>query len=107
MDIAAIKEERERIVEQYGGWTDHNVVLADGIYTMDERRVSDKLRRIVQVVTDIAGTQLHNLRILDLACLEGGYAIEFAREGGQSGGDRGTRGQRHEGTFCQARPRTE
>jgi Methyltransferase domain len=89
MDIAAIKDERERIVEQYGGWTDHNVVLADDVYTMDERRVSEKLRRIVQVVSDVAGTPLRNLRILDLACLEGGYAIEFARQGAKAVGIEG------------------
>jgi hypothetical protein len=56
---------------------------------MDEGRVSEKLRRIVQVVTDIAGTQLHNLGVLDLACLEGGYAIEFARQGAKAVGIEG------------------
>ena len=42
-----------------------------------------KLRRIVQIVSDIVGKPFHELRILDLACLERLYAIEFARCGAE------------------------
>ena len=42
-----------------------------------------KLRRIVQIVSDIVGKPFNELRILDLACLEGLYAIEFARCGAE------------------------
>jgi len=44
---------------------------------------SPALRRIVQVVADLAGKPLAELRILDLACFEGQYAIEFALHGAQ------------------------
>jgi SAM-dependent methyltransferase len=45
--------------------------------TGDERR----LQRVVQIVADLAPKPLHELRILDLACLEGQCCIEFARRG--------------------------
>jgi len=48
---------------------------------MDRSIVSDKLRRVLQIVSDMARKPVAELRILDLACLEGGYAIEFARQG--------------------------
>ena len=40
-----------------------------------------RLRRLVQVTSDLAGKPLSQLRLLDLACLAGHYAIEFAMQG--------------------------
>jgi hypothetical protein len=45
---------------------------------MEKRYPFVKLKRIVQMIKDISGTKIENLRILDLACLEGQYAIELA-----------------------------
>jgi hypothetical protein len=36
---------------------------------------------IVQMVRDVAGRPLRELRVVDLACLEGMYRIELARQG--------------------------
>ncbi len=81
MDSQRIEAEREQIVRRYGPWTDHNIQLVDDVYTMDRSIASDKLRRVLQIVSDMARKPIADLRVLDLACLEGGYAIEFARQG--------------------------
>ena len=80
MNIDLIQERKREIVERFGQWTAHNIQLQGDTYTIDKRVVGDEfqLRRIVQITSDIAGEPLENLRILDLACLEGLYAIEFA-----------------------------
>jgi SAM-dependent methyltransferase len=41
------------------------------------------LRRVVQVVGDLARKPVDQLRVLDLACYEGQYAIEFALHGAE------------------------
>jgi 2-polyprenyl-3-methyl-5-hydroxy-6-metoxy-1,4-benzoquinol methylase len=69
------------VTAAHGEWTDHNMLLADGVYTISPEVVSHKLRRIVQVVSDVSLRPISELRVLDLACLEGGYALEFARQG--------------------------
>jgi len=45
-----------------------------------------RLRRLVQVTSDLAGKPLCQLRVMDLACLEGHYAIEFAMQGAEAVG---------------------
>ena len=40
-------------------------------------------RRVIQAVADLARRPLRDLRILDLACLSGYFAIEFATHGAQ------------------------
>lgn len=78
-----IQEKKHQIIEQYGEWTAHNIQLDGEIYTIDQRIVGQeyKLRNIVQIISDICQEPIANLRILDLACLEGLYAIELARQG--------------------------
>ena len=82
-DTQFVRAELERVSSQYGGWTDHNIKVSPDMYTIGRRPVSQKLRRIVQVVSDFAGKELSALRVLDLGCLEGGYAIEFAMRGAE------------------------
>ena len=41
------------------------------------------IRRVIQVVCDLAHRPLTGLRILDLACAHGGYALELATRGAQ------------------------
>ncbi len=76
-------EQKESVVGQFGPWTAHNVHLGGGVYTIDEKDVAEAvlLRRVVQVIHDIAHRPLRELRILDLACLEGLYGIELALQG--------------------------
>jgi 2-polyprenyl-3-methyl-5-hydroxy-6-metoxy-1,4-benzoquinol methylase len=83
MDSQQIRAGQDALIRRYGPWTDHNIRLTDDVYTMDRSVASEKLRRVVQIVSDMARKPVAELRILDLACLEGGYAIEFARHGAQ------------------------
>jgi SAM-dependent methyltransferase len=82
MDVDAIRREKSAIEERYGPWTAHNVRLADGLYTIAPEPSGDevKLRRVVQVVHDVF-ERVDRLRVLDLACLEGMYALELAARG--------------------------
>lgn len=92
MNVAQIKEKRLEIVQSYGDWTAHNIYLGDDIYTYDPSRpdfdssiilCSRFVRRALQIASDLTNKPLSDLRVLDLACLEGGYGIEFALHGAQ------------------------
>jgi 2-polyprenyl-3-methyl-5-hydroxy-6-metoxy-1,4-benzoquinol methylase len=85
MDREQIKQRKRAIEERYGPWTAHNIQLIDDIYTIDNRVVGDEyqLRRIMQIFSDVSRKPFENVRVLDLACLEGLYAIELARRGSQ------------------------
>src|SRR5438105_7655429 len=83
MNIEVLKNRQRKIVESFGPWTASNIHLADHFYTICEHIQGDevKLRRILQVVSDTTSKPLETIRLLDLACHEGIYAIEFARHG--------------------------
>ena len=85
MSPAAIEQisEKQRIVDRYGEWTAHNIHLGGGVYTMSEQVRGDEFlaRRVLQIVADVVNRPLDTIRVLDLACLEGLYAVEFARNG--------------------------
>lgn len=83
MDAVGLERRKEEIVRRWGGWTAHNIHLGDGVYTLGPDREADKLRRVVQVVSDLAPAPIERLRVLDLGCLEGGYAVELARRGAE------------------------
>lgn len=92
MIIEDIKRARQQVVERFGEWTAHNIHLTDNIYTTDQNHPGYEerlighgvhLQRIVQIVADITNQPLRSLRVLDLACLEGLYGIEFARHGAE------------------------
>lgn len=77
------REERDELVARHGPWTAHNVRLAEELYAIGPSPNEDaaKLRRVLQVVSDVAPAPIESLRILDLACLEGQYGVEFAKRG--------------------------
>src|SRR5258708_6683054 len=81
MDAKAILDLRNQVITKYGAWDSNNVYLEGGVYTMGAEIVGDeiKLLRIVQCVLDHTGGTVEGLRVLDLGCGEGLYAIEFAR----------------------------
>jgi hypothetical protein len=85
MNDSLLKQRRDDIVERVGAWTAHNIHLGEDVYTMEAGVVGDeiKLRRIFQIVSDVSASPLKSLRILDLACLEGMYGVEFARHGAE------------------------
>jgi 2-polyprenyl-3-methyl-5-hydroxy-6-metoxy-1,4-benzoquinol methylase len=85
MTADRIERHKNGIIEKFGPWSAHNIHLGAGVYTIGDSIVGDeiKLRRIVQSVADVAQKPISALRILDLACLEGLYAAEFARHGAE------------------------
>jgi hypothetical protein len=82
-DVDAIRREKDAIEARYGPWTAHNIRLADGLYTISSAPAGDevKLRRVTQLALDVFDGSLDGVRVLDLACLEGMYALELARRG--------------------------
>ncbi|HYE91312.1 MAG TPA: methyltransferase domain-containing protein [Terriglobales bacterium] len=80
-----LEAEKAKVIAAAGPWTAHNIQLADGVYTMRAAIAGDeiKLRRITQAIADVARRPLRELRVLDLACLEGLYGIELARHGAE------------------------
>jgi 2-polyprenyl-3-methyl-5-hydroxy-6-metoxy-1,4-benzoquinol methylase len=85
MNSEEILRQKQAVIQRFGEWTAHNIQLGPGLYTINEKIAGNeiKLRRLVQIVSDIVDKPFSELRILDLACLEGLYAIEFARHGAE------------------------
>jgi SAM-dependent methyltransferase len=84
MDRDELQRRKAALVERYGPWTAHNIQLRDDLYTMVtgvEGGNELRLRRIVQLISDLSPKPLERLRVVDLGCLEGLFAVEFARRG--------------------------
>lgn len=72
--------------QKYGEWT-YDIPLPFDIWTRGNLQIPHtRLRRFVQIVSDLAGKPLTECRILDLACLDGIFSIEFARHGADTMG---------------------
>lgn len=79
-----IAKQKQAAVGRLGAWSAHCIHLGHGVYTFDkpsEPQADTRLRRVLQTAADIAGKPLPELKILDLACLEGQFGIEFALHG--------------------------
>ena len=91
---------RAGLIARHGAWTAHNIDLGDGVWTIGPGLVGASEKNLVRVLTTIAGltagpsarpagsrergaapNPFADLRVLDLACLEGLYAVELARRG--------------------------
>lgn len=79
---------RDKIIAADGNWTAMAIKLSDGGYTKTPA-VDHRLKRLLQVAQDIVKKPLSECRVLDLACLEGHYAIEFAMHGAEAVGVEG------------------
>lgn len=81
MNLDQIRKKHKEIVDTSGEWTAHNIHLKDDFYTIGNKIIGDelKLRKILQMVADMADKPLNQLRVLDLACLEGMYGLELAQ----------------------------
>ena len=100
---ASVALQLEDFVRRHGPWTAHNIDLGDGVTTMGTRPVAEELalRRMLQAATDLAGRPLHELRVLDLGCNEGLFAIEFARHGAEVVGIEGREASLEKARFVQ------
>ena len=79
-----IHSRHRELSERYGEWTAHNIRLSEGFSTRgDVPARTQRLRRVLQLATDLTGRPLSELRVLDLGCLEGQYAVEFALHGAE------------------------
>ncbi|MDX9791653.1 MAG: class I SAM-dependent methyltransferase [Candidatus Kapaibacterium sp.] len=78
-----LKEELRNIIAEDGNWSAHNIYLEDDVYTIDKRLLNDELKlpRVIQNISDFTKKDFKDLRVLDLACLEGMFGIEAARHG--------------------------
>lgn len=72
----------EQIKEKYGEWTAMAIELPDGEYTRSPT-TDFRLRRLLQITHDLIQKPLSECRVLDLACLEGHYGIEYAMHGSE------------------------
>ncbi len=73
----------EDVKAAYGDWTAMAIRFEDGSYTR-EAQADYRLRRLLQIAADTVRKPLSECRVLDLACLEGHYAIEFALHGAEA-----------------------
>lgn len=71
----------DEVVRTYGEWTAMSIHLGNGQYTPMPIRTDKRLTRFLQIAADLAGKPLSEMRVLDLGCLEGHYAIEFGLHG--------------------------
>lgn len=83
MDREALIAAKQAVVDEHGAWTSHNVSLPHGLFTIGPEANGDNLRaaKFLQIAGDVLRRPLNELRVLDLACLEGLYGLEFAQHG--------------------------
>jgi predicted nicotinamide N-methyase len=80
-----VRAQLAAISERIGAWTAHNIELAPGVFTRSAEPSGEeaKLRRVRQLVDDLAPVPVSQLRVLDLGALEGLYGIELALSGAE------------------------
>ncbi len=83
---------KQEIIEKFGPWSAMSIYLGNEGYTLTPPSTDHRMRRFVQTVADLAQKPIDQLRLLDLACLEGHYAIEFAMQGARTVGIEGREG---------------
>ncbi len=81
-----IQSSLQQFVAMNGEFTASCIHLGDAVYTRPHQGSDRRLRCFVQAVADLAGKPFNQLRVLDLACLEGHYTLEFALQGARAVG---------------------
>ena len=101
MNLESVEAKKQDVIAKFGPWTASNIHLDGSLYTIGEKIHGDeiKLRRVLQIVADTTRRPLDRLRLLDLACHEGIYAIEFARHGARVLGIEGREAHIKKATF--------
>jgi tRNA (mo5U34)-methyltransferase len=83
MDSEAIRARRDSHVNEHGPFV-YNVRLAPGLFTTPNGDFGTGellIHSVTQAVADVCRKPLEQLRVLDLGCHEGGYAVEFGLHG--------------------------
>jgi 2-polyprenyl-3-methyl-5-hydroxy-6-metoxy-1,4-benzoquinol methylase len=82
LDRQSIEAGRQAVIDAHGPWGSHNVALPYGLFTISPEPRGDNYRTVkfVQLIADTLRRPFSELRILDLGCGEGLYAIEFAQQ---------------------------
>jgi len=82
---ARLRAELATVADRVGPWTAHNIELAPGVFTKGAEPSGEglKVRRVRQLVADLARQPMSQLRVLDLGALEGLYGIELALSGAE------------------------
>lgn len=103
MDGEQVQARRDEVITAHGPWVGWNIRLADGVTTMGHDQVGTAemmVQTVVQNVGDLAGKPLADLRVLDLGCHEGGYAIELGLHGATVVGVEGRRANVEKARFA-------
>lgn len=80
-----IARRRDEILLHRGPWLADNLRLAKNVFTIGEGMPGSaaRVRRAVQTIQDLAGSRIKGRRVLDLACGEGGLALELGQQGAE------------------------
>ena len=79
-----LRDRLRAITEEGPAWS-RQTYLRDGVYTVGDRPLATdfRLRWLLQLASDLCDGELRKLRVLDLGCEEGHFAVEFARHGAE------------------------
>ncbi|MGC4060457.1 MAG: class I SAM-dependent methyltransferase [Aquabacterium sp.] len=82
----SIQQALQIMRQAFGDWT-YDIPLPFGLWTRGGLHVPHtRLKRLVQTVSDLSRKPLSESRVLDLACLDGLFSIEFAKQGAETVG---------------------
>ena len=80
----SIQQGLDQIKAKYGEWS-FDIPLPFDLWTRGNLQIAHtRLRRLLQVVSDLSRKPLSECRILDLGCLDGMFSIEFALHGAET-----------------------
>lgn len=80
----AIQQGLDELKRKYGDWA-YDIPLPYGIWTGGNlQKPHTRLKRILQIASDLSNKPLSDCRVLDLGCLDGIFSIEFALHGART-----------------------